>query len=211
MATHSSILAWRIPGTGEPDGLPSMGSHRVRHDWSNLAAAAAAVYIRQCYPLNLSHPVLPTPLHLVWEQEWGENSKAICEKSPSWFSLILYQCNSLESVKVAQSCSTLCDPMAYTVHGILQAKILERVAFPFSRRSSQSRDRTQVSPIAGGFLTSWATREAQLPTPNLTAICLQKLIPLLFQAFDLLFIITTPFLLALIFCWLISCLITLGH
>ena len=42
MATHSSVLAWRIPGTGEPGGLPSMGSHRVGHDWSNLAAA---VYI----------------------------------------------------------------------------------------------------------------------------------------------------------------------
>ena len=41
MATHSSILAWRIPGTGEPGGLPSMESHRVGHDWSNLAAAAA--------------------------------------------------------------------------------------------------------------------------------------------------------------------------
>ena len=41
MATHSSILAWRIPGMGEPGGLPSMGSHRVRHDWSDLAAAAA--------------------------------------------------------------------------------------------------------------------------------------------------------------------------
>ena len=40
MTTHSSILAWRIPGTGEPGGLPSMGSHRVRHDWSDLAAAA---------------------------------------------------------------------------------------------------------------------------------------------------------------------------
>ena len=40
MATHSSVLAWRIPGTGEPDGLPSMGSHRVGHDWSDLAAAA---------------------------------------------------------------------------------------------------------------------------------------------------------------------------
>ena len=43
MATHSNILAWRIPGTGEPGGLPSGGSHRVGHDWSNLAAAAAAV------------------------------------------------------------------------------------------------------------------------------------------------------------------------
>ena len=41
MATHSSVLAWRIPGTGEPDWLPSMRSHRVGHDWSDLAAAAA--------------------------------------------------------------------------------------------------------------------------------------------------------------------------
>ena len=39
MATHSSFLAWRIPGTGEPGGLPSMGSHRVGHDWSDLAVA----------------------------------------------------------------------------------------------------------------------------------------------------------------------------
>ena len=39
MATHSSVLAWRIPGTEEPIGLPSMGSHRVGHDWSDLAAA----------------------------------------------------------------------------------------------------------------------------------------------------------------------------
>ena len=45
MATHSSVLAWRIPGTGEPGGLPSMGSHRVGHDWSDLAGAAA-------YPLR---------------------------------------------------------------------------------------------------------------------------------------------------------------
>ena len=42
MATHSTVLAWRIPGTGEPGGLPSMGSHRVGHNWSDLAAAAAA-------------------------------------------------------------------------------------------------------------------------------------------------------------------------
>ena len=41
MATHSSVLARRIPGTGEPHGLPSMGSHRVGHDWSDLAAVAA--------------------------------------------------------------------------------------------------------------------------------------------------------------------------
>ena len=47
MATHSSILAWRIPRTGEPGGLPSMGSHRVGHDWSDLAAAV--VYIKVFY------------------------------------------------------------------------------------------------------------------------------------------------------------------
>ena len=43
MATHSRVLAWRVPGTGEPGGLPSMGSHRVGHDWSDLAAAVAAI------------------------------------------------------------------------------------------------------------------------------------------------------------------------
>ena len=45
MATHSSVLAWKIPGMGEPGGLPSMGSHRVRHDGSDLAAAAAAAAV----------------------------------------------------------------------------------------------------------------------------------------------------------------------
>ena len=57
-------------------------------------------------------------------------------------------------VKVAQSCPTLCDPMDYIVHVILEARILEWVAFPFSRGSSQPRDQTQVSCIAGGFFTS---------------------------------------------------------
>jgi len=63
-------------------------------------------------------------------------------------------------MKVTQSCPTLWDPIDYTVHGILQARILEWVAFPFSRGSSKPRDRTQVSYIAGGFFTCWATREA---------------------------------------------------
>ena len=62
----------------------------------------------------------------------------------------------------AQLCPTLCDPMDYTVHGILQARILEWVAIPFSRGSSQPRDLTQASCIAGGFLTSSATRGAHM-------------------------------------------------
>ena len=57
-------------------------------------------------------------------------------------------------VKIVQLCLTLCDPMDYTVHGILQARILEWVAIPSSRRFSQPRDPTQVSCIAGRFFTS---------------------------------------------------------
>ena len=57
-------------------------------------------------------------------------------------------------VKVAQLCPTPCDPIDYTVHGILQARILEWVAIPFSRASSQPRNQTQVSLTAGGFFTS---------------------------------------------------------
>ena len=57
-------------------------------------------------------------------------------------------------MKVAQLCLTLCDPRDYTVHGILQARILEWVAVSFSRGSSQPRDQTQVSRISGGFFIS---------------------------------------------------------
>ena len=85
MATHSSVLAWRIPGTGEPGGLPSMGSHRVGHYWSDLATAAAAADIISsvqftqscltvCNPMGYSMPGLPvhhqlpvfTQIHVHW-------------------------------------------------------------------------------------------------------------------------------------------------
>ena len=100
------------PRDGEPGGLPSMGSHRVGQNWSNLAAAAA--------------------------MKWSE---------------------------VARSCLTLYDPMDSSlpcsfVHGIFQARILEWAAISFSRGSSQPRDWTQVSHIAGRRFTLWATREA---------------------------------------------------
>ena len=65
-----------------------------------------------------------------------------------------------EKVKVAQSCPAFWDPRDYTVNGILQARILEWIAFPFSRGPSQPRNRTGVSCIAGGFFTNWAIREA---------------------------------------------------
>ena len=71
-----------------------------------------------------------------------------------------------KKVRVAQSCPTFCDPMdcsppGSSVHGILQTRILEWVASPFSRESSRPRDRTWASRIAGRFFTVWVTREAQ--------------------------------------------------
>ena len=80
------------------------------------------------------------------------------------FPKVMYGCESWTikkvKVKVVQLCPTLYDPMDYIVHGILQARILEWVAFPFSRGSSQPRDRIQVFCIAGRFFTNWAIREA---------------------------------------------------
>lgn len=72
------------------------------------------------------------------------------------FPVVMYGCEKVK-VKVAQLCPTLWDPMDYTVHGILQARPLEWVVFPFSVGSSQPMDQTQVSCIAGRFSTNWAS------------------------------------------------------
>ena len=91
----------------------------------------------------------------------------LSHKKKQWLNLRIIRLsvrNKTESevkVKGAQLCPTLCDPTDYTVRGILQARILEWVTVPFSRGPSQPRDQTHVSCIAGRFLTSWATREAQ--------------------------------------------------
>ena len=66
MATHSSVLAWRISGTGEPGGLPSMGSHRVGHDWSDLALAAWKVKTRGSLCIFI----------------WGSRKKPTCKAIP---------------------------------------------------------------------------------------------------------------------------------
>ena len=77
-----------------------------------------------------------------------------------WHSLLLSLPAKWSEVKVAQSCLTPCNPMNYTVHEFSKPEYWSGLPFPFSRGSSQPRDRTQVSCTAGAFFTSWATREA---------------------------------------------------
>ena len=98
-------------------------------------------------PLSLSFFFLPYIFY------WSIVDLPSFKCTARWFSYTYVK------VKVSQSCLTLCDPMDCTVPGILQARILEWVPFPFCRRSSQPRDWTQVSGIAGRFFTSWAIRE----------------------------------------------------
>ena len=90
MATHSSVLAWRIPGTGELGGLPSLGSHRVGHDWSDLAAAAAAAIPRcsQVEPLmHQSYLGVFSKLTWIWNSQDAKLFGEYAQKS--WHYLLL--------------------------------------------------------------------------------------------------------------------------
>ena len=110
MATLSSVLAWRTPGMGEPGGLPSMGLHRVGHNWSDLAAAAAGTY-------------------LLFKSNSLRCSFIFCRLSSIYAAAA--------AAKSLQSCPTLCNPIdgtppGFPVLGILQARTLEWVAISFS-------------------------------------------------------------------------------
>ena len=117
MATHSSVLAWRIPGTGEPGGLPSMGSHRVGHDWSDAAAAAAAAAA-----LSSEVPTKPCP---------GTEQPKSCLTPPSSLpSLIPYTCFVFQPIctppvpedtlcflsRCLCSCLSFCLPCTFSLH-----------------------------------------------------------------------------------------------
>ena len=84
MATHSSVLAWRIPGTGEPGGLLSMGSHRVGHYCSDLAAAAAWWELHSV-PFRIAHALCSR-----WRRKWQPTPVFLPGKSHGWRSLVGY-------------------------------------------------------------------------------------------------------------------------
>ena len=109
-----------------------------------------------CCPLFLPLSIFPSirvfsdgsVLLIRWPKYWSFSFNI--SSSNEYSGLISLRMDWL-SMEVAQSCPTLCNPMDYTVHGIMQARIQEWVAFPFSRGSSQPRDQTQVSHIADRF------------------------------------------------------------
>ena len=97
---------------------------------------------------------------------------------------------SFKVSEVAQSCPTLCDPMdcsppGFSVHGILQARILEWVASSFSRGSSRPRDQTQVSHIAGRCFNLWATKPSQISTTLWMVFLIFPIKPTVLQMWDI--------------------------
>ena len=159
MATHSSILAWEIPSIEEPGRLESVGSYKVQHDFhfTHLELATVSFCTLQ--------------MCLVWENILKSKRLASLLKYETqlynlWFNNCLRQLLVCVRSQSLQSWPTLsdprdCSPPGSFVHGILQARILEWISYPFSKGTSWPRNWARVSCIAGGFFTSWATQEAR--------------------------------------------------
>ena len=252
MATHCSILAWRIPGTEEPSGLPCMGSHRVRHNWSDLAAAAAPwkksydkptqhIKKQKCYFADKGQSIQSygfSSSHVwIWELDHKENWEpknwcfwtVILEKTleslldskeikpvnlkgnQSWIFIgradakaeapTLWPCDArwLDGIPDSMDMSWTSSERWWRTEkpGMLQSmgsqrdghkkefinkqldkekstllvyflpaeaagslRMLEWVAYPFSSRSSQPRNQTRVSCIAGRFFPNWTISKA---------------------------------------------------
>jgi len=177
MATHFNVLAWRILGTGEPGGLLSVRSHRVGHDWSDLAAAAKAGHMKGMQTEGGAFKNLKTVLKPTKSQY--DNSKNVSDTipPPPWQTLppaypLMSQAlkkgrpSSLTdfaaaAAKLLQSCPTLCDsidssPSGSPVPGILQARTLEWVAISFS---SAWKWKVKVKSLSRVrlFSTPWTT------------------------------------------------------
>ena len=134
--TVSCLWAIRIRG----QILPQRGLLRPSCVRWQISAPLSSIYFLSDHPFSLTTACLFIFTHLLCIGNVADTSTM-----GKW------------KVEVAWLCPTLCDPMEYTVCGILQARILEGVAVPFSSGSSRPRNQTGVSCIAGGFFTSWVT------------------------------------------------------
>ena len=155
---HTFSLVMVAEERGETD----KGSHH--HQFRAAPWEVSAVWEGMCAQQAAKSWSAPWICHSVAECPWTYHSSLsflICKLGMRVFFSTHKIYNVWSESESAQSCPTLWDPVDHTVHGILQARILEWVAFPFSRGSSQPRDPTQVSRTAGGFFTSWVTKEAQ--------------------------------------------------
>ena len=124
MATHSSVLAWRIPGAGEPGRRPSMGSHRVRHDWSDLAAAAVAEVHAVCACVRVH----------------------ACAESCS--TLQPYGLNSPPAPLAMGFPSQGCCSVQFSHSVVSDSEDTVVVTISYSRGSSQPRDRNHISWVS---------------------------------------------------------------
>ena len=111
MATHSSVLAWRIPGTGEPGGLPSMGSRRVRHDWSDLVAAAVGMYV------FLENPQFSF-IQVKEQRKKTTGAMRTVSSKYSWFTATFVYLSNSNNYKQSSTSSIWKSPFSITVSGI---------------------------------------------------------------------------------------------
>ena len=165
MATHSSILAWKIPWREEPGGLQSIGLHRARHNWSNLACTLWLKYRRH-------HAFIFTIIAFTSNTLWFLHAARLYPlvllfSLPAWLTLtfisLLMNSDNWYAAKSLQSCLTLCDPIdgsppGSPIPGILQARTLEWVAIAFSNAwkwkvkvKSLSRVRLLATPWTAAY------------------------------------------------------------
>ena len=149
MANHSSIHAWRIPWTEEPSELKSIGLHRVRHDWSNLAPPHTWTWVYRYLLKKLLSIGMQFGILFIHSTIFISPTHLFMHLKPSTITCCL----------VTKLCLAFCDSTDYSqpvsfVHGIFQERILKWVAISFFRGSSWPRDQTSVFCIASGFFTT---------------------------------------------------------
>ena len=136
---HPTISSSVVPFSSRPQSFPASGSFQM-----------SQLFISCSQSIGVSDSTSVLPMNT---QDWSPCSPRDSQESSPIWSQVYSIPRSVQVVKVAQWCTTICNPMNYTVHGIIQARILEN-PLPFSRGSSQPRDWIQVSCIAGGFFAS---------------------------------------------------------